>query len=86
VLPQGLRVALPALAGNAVALLKDSSLAFAIGVVELTNVGNRIQASTFQPVATLATTACIYLLLTTLLTQFSGALEHRMERPGDQKT
>ena len=80
VLPQALRVALPALASNVVALLKDSSLAFAIGVVELTNVGNRVQAVTFQPVATLAATACIYLLLTTLLTQFSGALEHRMDR------
>ena len=80
VLPQALRVALPALASNVVALLKDSSLAFAIGVVELTNVGNRVQAVTFQPVATLATTACIYLLLTTLLTQFSAALEHRLDR------
>jgi polar amino acid transport system permease protein len=80
VLPQAARVALPPLAGNFVALLKDSSLAFAIGVVELTNVGNRVQAVTFQPVATLATTACIYLLLTTVLTQFSGALEHRLER------
>jgi polar amino acid transport system permease protein len=80
VLPQAARVALPPLAGNVVALLKDSSLAFAIGVVELTNVGNRVQAVSFQPVATLATTACIYLVLTTLLTQFSGALEHRLER------
>jgi polar amino acid transport system permease protein len=80
ILPQAARVALPPLAGNVVALLKDSSLAFAIGVVELTNVGNRVQAVSFQPVATLATTACIYLLLTTLLTQFSGALEHRLER------
>ena len=80
VLPQAARVALPPLAGNVVALLKDSSLAFAIGVVELTNVGSRVQAVTFQPVATLATTACIYLLLTTLLTQFSAALEHRLER------
>jgi polar amino acid transport system permease protein len=86
VLPQALRVALPGLAGNLVALLKDSSLAFAIGVVELTNVGSRVQAATFQPVATLATTACIYLLLTTLLTQFSGALEHRLDRdPGAQR-
>lgn len=79
VLPQAARVALPPLVGNVVALLKDSSLAFAIGVVELTNVGNRVQAVSFQPVATLATTACIYLLLTTLLTQFSAALEHRLE-------
>jgi polar amino acid transport system permease protein len=39
-----------------------------------------VQAVSFQPVATLATTACIYLLLTTLVTQFSAALEHRMER------
>lgn len=79
VAPQALRVALPPLANNLVALLKDSSLAFAIGVVELTNIGNRVQAATFQPVATLATTACIYLLLTTLLTQASGALEHRVQ-------
>jgi polar amino acid transport system permease protein len=79
VAPQALRVALPPLANNLVALLKDSSLAFAIGVVELTNVGNRVQAATFQPVATLATTACIYLLLTTLLTQASAALETRLQ-------
>ena len=77
VFPQAIRVALPPLASNLVALLKDSSLAFAIGVLELTNVGNRVQAASFQPVATLATTACIYLLLTTLLTQASDALEHR---------
>lgn len=81
VLPQALRVSLPPLANNLVALLKDSSLAFAIGVVELTNVGNRVQSVSFQPVATLATTACIYLLLTTLLSWFSQALEHRMDRP-----
>ena len=84
VLPQAARVALPPLAGNVVALLKDSSLAFAIGVVELTNVGNRVQATTFQPVATLAATACIYLLLTTLLSQVAGEMERRLARA--QKT
>lgn len=82
VLPQAWRIALPPLASNLVALLKDSSLAFAIGVVELTNVGNRVQAATFQPVATLATTAVIYLVLTTLITQFTDAFEHRADRSG----
>ena len=81
VAPQALRVALPPLANNLVALLKDSSLAFAIGVVELTNVGNRVQAATFQPVATLATTACIYLLLTTLLTHAAAEVEKGLDRP-----
>jgi polar amino acid transport system permease protein len=79
VAPQAFRIALPPLVNNVVALLKDSSLAYAIGVVELTNVGNRIQAATFQPVATLTTTALIYLLLTTLVTKFSDALERRSD-------
>jgi polar amino acid transport system permease protein len=47
--PQAFKIALPPLVSNFVALLKDSSLAYAIGVVELTNVGNRIQSATFQP-------------------------------------
>jgi polar amino acid transport system permease protein len=75
VFPQAFKIALPALVNNTVALLKDSSLAYAIGVVELTNVGNRIQAATFQPVPTLVTTAIIYLSLTTIVTRMSNALE-----------
>ncbi len=77
--PQAIRVALPPLVNNMVALLKDSSLAYTVGVVELTNVGSRIQAATFKPTPTLITTALIYLLLTALLTRFSAALERRFE-------
>lgn len=82
--PQAFKVALPPLVNNTVALLKDSSLAYAIGVVELTNVGNRIQAATFQPLPTLITTALIYLLLTTVMTQISGAVERRYDVEGRQ--
>ena len=74
--------ALPVLVSNFVALLKDSSLAYAIGVVELTNVGNRIQSATFQPIATLTTVAVTYLLLTTLVTQISNAVEYRFDVEG----
>ena len=77
--PQAIKIALPPLVNNAVALLKDSSLAYAVGVVELTNVGSRIQAATFKPTPTLITTALIYLLLTALLTQMSDAIERRFE-------
>jgi len=80
--PQAFKIALPPLVNNIVALLKDSSLAYAIGVVELTNVGNRIQAATFQPVPTLVTTAVIYLVLTTLMTQISNAVERRFDVEG----
>lgn len=79
VFPQAFKVALPPLVNNVVALLKDSSLAYVIGVVELSNVGNRIQAATFQPVPVFMATASIYLVLTTVLTQISGAIEQRLD-------
>lgn len=79
VAPQGFKIALPPLVNNVVALLKDTSLAYGIGVVELSNVGNRLQAATFLPVPILITTATIYLVLTTALTQISGAIEHRLD-------
>jgi len=80
VLPQAVRICLPSLVNNVVALLKDSSLAYVIGVVELTLVGSRIQAESFRPVPVFITVACIYLTLTTFLIIFSNALERRMAR------
>ena len=80
--PQAFKLSLPPLVNNIVALLKDSSLAYAIGVVELTNVGNRIQAATFEPLPILLTSATIYLLLTTVLTQISNAVERRFDVEG----
>jgi polar amino acid transport system permease protein len=79
IFPQSFKIALPPLVNNFVALLKDSSLAYVIGVVELSNIGNRIQAATFQPVPVLIATASIYLILTTVLTQISGAIEMRLD-------
>ena len=79
VLPQSLRISLPPLVNNIVSLLKDSSLAYVIGVVELSNIGNRIQAATFEPIPVFVTVALIYLVLTTVLTQISGAIERRLD-------
>lgn len=75
VMPQALRICLPPLVNNGVSLLKDSSLAYAIGVVELSNAASRIQSATFEPVPVLITSAIIYLTLTTGLTQVTNALE-----------
>lgn len=76
--PQAVRISLPPLANNLVALLKDSSLAYAIGVVELSMVSSRVQAESFQPVPVFVTVAVIYLVLTTTFTQFAGALERKL--------
>lgn len=80
ILPQAIRLALPPLVNNVVALLKDSSLAYVIGVVELSLIGNRVQAESFRPVPVFIAVAGIYLTLTTLLTAFSHAFERRLAR------
>lgn len=77
-LPQATRISLPPLANNIVALLKDSSLAYAIGVVELSMVSARVQAESFQPIPVFFTVAAIYLVLTTTFTQFAAALERKL--------
>jgi polar amino acid transport system permease protein len=82
VFPQGMKIALPPLVNNVVALLKDSSLAYSIGVLELANAGGRANAQTFQPVPIFVTTASIYLVLTTVMTQISNAIEHRLDVEG----
>lgn len=79
IFPQAFRISLPPLVNNIVCLLKDSSLAYVIGVVELSNIGNRIQSATFQPIPVFITTAAIYLILTTVLTQISGAIERQLD-------
>jgi len=53
-----------------------------IGVVEVSLVSTRIQAATFQPVPCYVTTGCIYLLMTTLMTQISNAVERRFDHEG----
>lgn len=78
VLPQAVRISLPPLANNMVALLKDSSLAYAIGVVELTMASSRVQAESFRPDIVLPTVAVVYLVLTTTFTQFAAALERKL--------
>ena len=79
VLPQSLRVALPALANNLASLVKDSSLAYVISVVELTMAGYRVQAESYQPIPVFLTIGAIYLILTTAFTTLTAALEARLD-------
>lgn len=78
-LPQAFKISLPALVNNIVSLLKDSSLTSVIGLVELTNVADQLRARTYLATQPLIASAVIYLLLTTVMTHFSGALERRFD-------
>ena len=79
ILPQALRIVVPPLVNNLVALLKDSSLASSISLLELTLAGQRVSSESFQPVPVLTTVAAVYLALTTVLTLFTDQLEKRVK-------
>ena len=67
IFPQAIQIALSPLLNNWIALLKDTSLVSAIGVVELTLAATRTNSETFQPVPTLITVAILYLGMSSVL-------------------
>lgn len=79
ILPQALRVVLPALGNEFTTLIKDSSLASLVGVVELTQEGRIIIGRTYDALSMYCIIAVIYLLLTTSLSLFVSYLEKRMD-------
>ena len=82
ILPQALRIVTPPLINNGVALLKDSSLASSIGLLEVTLAGQRISSETFLPVPVLTTVAFLYLIMTTALTLISSRIEKSLAPAG----
>ena len=63
VLPQALRPMVSPLIGQAIVLVKDTSLLSLISVLELTRVGQTMANDRFMPIEGLATTAACYLIL-----------------------
>lgn len=67
IFPQALRMTLPALGNELVTLVKDSSLASIIGVMELTKEASVIRSRTYDAFSILLAVAIIYLILTATL-------------------
>ncbi|MFY8101739.1 MAG: amino acid ABC transporter permease, partial [Allorhizobium sp.] len=63
IVPQSIRIAIPPTVGFLVQLIKNTSLAATIGLVELTREGQLTAAGTYQPFAVFITVACIYFAL-----------------------
>ncbi|HEX5511779.1 MAG TPA: amino acid ABC transporter permease [Actinomycetales bacterium] len=80
VLPQALRVIVPPLGNEFIALLKYSSLAYTISYSELLNSANKIYTANFLVIELLFTASFWYLLLTTIFTVFQQMLETRLSR------
>ncbi len=78
ILPQAIRKALPALIGELISLIKDSSLVSVISITDLTKVGREIVANTFSPFETWLTVAMLYLMLTSVLSYIGHQLEKKL--------
>ncbi|MBS0655396.1 MAG: amino acid ABC transporter permease [Verrucomicrobia bacterium] len=70
IFPQSIRTSLPALGNELVTLVKDSSLASIIGVVELSKEASLIRSRTYDAFSILLATSLIYLALTLAISFF----------------
>jgi polar amino acid transport system permease protein len=80
VLPQTLRVAIPAVASASIGMFQASALAYAISVPELMNRAYSIAAGNFQYVQTLVIAAAMYAAITIPASQGVSWLERRLAR------
>ncbi|MBR4186375.1 MAG: amino acid ABC transporter permease [Clostridia bacterium] len=84
ILPQAIRYILPAIFNELIALLKETSIAGYVAVVDLTRAANLIRNNTYDAVNTLFLVALIYLGMVVLLEQILKKLERRL-RKGDKR-
>ena len=78
ILPQAFRVILPPTGNEFIAMLKNSSLAFAIGLVELSNAARSIYSVNYNVMELLAVASIWYLVMTSVFSLIQAELEARM--------
>ena len=78
ILPQALRIALPATVGFLVQLLKGTSLAAIIGFTELARAGSIVSNQIFKPLLVFAIVGALYFILCWPLSLWGTRLEHRL--------
>ena len=77
VAPQAFRIAIPPLSNSFIALVKDTSLAASITMVDMFMVAQRIAARTYEPLLLYVEVALIYLVICTVLSGIQVILERR---------
>ncbi len=80
VLPVAVRISLPALGNNFIALVKNSSLVSTIGIVELTFLARDLEAWTFRSFEIYALATIIYLVMVLFLSAGLRVVEVRLNR------
>ena len=76
--PQAFKIALPPLSNSFISLVKDTSLAASITIVDIFMTGQRIAARTYEPLLLYIMVALYYLIFCTLLNFIQVKLENKM--------
>jgi polar amino acid transport system permease protein len=79
ILPQAIRVILPPVGNEFIALLKDSSLVSAVAVADLTRRGREYMSSNFIPIETWTMVALLYLVLTLFSARVASYIEKKVK-------
>ena len=82
ILPQALRISIPAWSNELIYLLKYTSIAYIIQVTELTAEGKFIASQTFRFIEIFLIIAIIYLAFTIIFTSIIDRIEKKIKIPG----
>lgn len=80
ILPQAFKNILPAIGNEMIALLKETSVAGYVAVVDLTKAGNQIKNTTYDQINPILLVAVVYLAIVMILTFIVGRVERRMRK------
>jgi ABC-type amino acid transport system permease subunit len=80
IVPQAFKAVLPAMGNEFIVLIKETSIAGYVGIMDLTKAGDLIRGRTFSAFMPLIAVALIYLLMVMLLTWLLGKLERRLRK------
>lgn len=80
VIPQTIKAVLPTLLNEIIALLKETSVAGYVGIMDLTKAGDLIRGRTFEAFMPLIAVALIYFATVLLLTNVFSIFERRLRR------
>ena len=80
IIPQVIKNVLPTLCNEFIVLLKETSVAGYVGIVDLTKAGDIIRGRTFSAFMPLVAVALIYLAVVIVLTQLVKLLEKRLRK------
>lgn len=82
ILPQAFKNVLPALANEFIVLIKETSVAGYVGIMDLTKGGEIIRGRTFEAFLPLLAVAAVYLVLVMFFTWLVGKLEKKLRNDG----